>query len=138
MQRTATLFERLAPGQRQGNPVGPLGDEARLRASILANLRRVLGTRQGRARAHPDLGTPSPAELVQDYPACIARLQKTIGACIQSCEPRLAAVRVHHLAGAGDGFTVSFQITAELADGTRTGIAFATRVDPDGRIEIPR
>ena len=139
--RTQTLFERLAPATRTpavpGLAVrGPASDAAQLRISILANLRRVLGTRQGHAAAQPELGIPAPGDLLQDYPACIPRLQKTIGACIQRYEPRLTAVRVHHLDDGEDALRIRFQISAEVADGLHTRMVIESQVDPTGQFEI--
>lgn len=130
--RSHTLLERLAQPQKTENPDG---DTDRLRLSILANLRRVLSTRQGHAPAQPDLGTPSPSEIIQDHPACIARLQHTVGLCIQRYEPRLANVRVRHAASDLADCTLRFQIYAELADGLRTAVTFTTHVNALGRLE---
>ena len=128
------MLERLAYAGRID--VGPVNDDLRLRTSILANLRRVLGTRQGHAPAQPDLGTPSPSELIQDHPACIPRLQRTLGSCIERYEPRLTAVRVRHVASDGETLDLRFQISAELADGSRAPLTFTTRVDTSGRVDL--
>jgi len=62
-----TLWERLAAASNSlGRSRSTTGDAARLRTSILTNLRRVLGTRTGNAPAQLDLGTPAPS--------CSARL----------------------------------------------------------------
>jgi type VI secretion system lysozyme-like protein len=134
--RTQTLLDRLAPAARQPALRGPLSEAVQLRQSILANLRRVLGTRLGHAAAQSELGIPAPVDLLQDYPACIPRLQKTIGACIQRYEPRLIAVRVHHLEEGDDALRIRFQITAELADGLHTRMVIDSQVDPTGHLEI--
>jgi type VI secretion system lysozyme-like protein len=134
--RTQTLLDRLAPAVRQTPVRGQPSEGAQLRQSILANLRRVLGTRLGHAAAHRELGIPAPADLLRDYPTCIPRLQKTIGACIQRCEPRLSAVRVHHLDEGDDALRIRFQITAELADGLHTRMVIDSQVDPTGHLEI--
>ena len=132
-----TLWERLAAA---GDSLAPsrstTGDAARLRNSILANLRRVLGTRTGHAPAQLDLGTPAPSELIRDFPACIPRLQRAIGVCVQKYEPRLAAVRVQHVPGDEGDLTIRFQISAVLADGARTPVTFSTRVDDHGHLDL--
>ena len=134
--RTRTLLERLAPAARTPSVRGQISEAAQLRQSILANLRRVLGTRLGHAAAQPELGIPAPGDLLQEYPACIPRLQKTIGACIQRYEPRLTAVRVHHLADGEDALRIRFQISAEIADGFHTRLVIESQVDPTGHLEI--
>lgn len=132
-----TLLERLAAaGDRVGRARSTAGDAQRLRASILANLRRILGTRLGHAQAQPELGTPAPSELIRDHPACIARLQRAIGSGIQRYEPRLTAVRVQHLPGESGETTIRFAISAVLADGSRTPVTFATKVDDHGRLDL--
>lgn len=137
--KSATLLERLARAGGGDQHVHS-NDATRLRDSILANLRRVLATRQGHAPAQPDLGTPSPSELIKDYPASIPRLQRTLGSCIQRYEPRLTAVRVRHLAhdsaADSDALGLRFQISAELADGSRTPLLFTTQVDAHGRVDL--
>ena len=112
------------------------GDALRLHHSILANLRRVLGTRIGHAPAQLDLGTPAPSDVVRDYPACIPRLQRAIGVCVQKYEPRLAAVRVQHVPGEAGDVTIRFQIAAVLANPARTPIIFAMQVDNQGHLEL--
>ena len=132
-----TLWERLAAAtDTLGRSRSTTGDAALLRTSILTNLRRILGTRTGHAPAQPDLGTPAPSELIRDYPACIPRLQRAIGVCVQKYEPRLTAVRVQHVPGDEGDLTIRFQISAVLADGTRTPITFSTRVDDHGHLDL--
>jgi type VI secretion system protein len=129
--RPDTLMERLADGGAGAR----LDDRTRLRQSILRNLRDVLNTRLGNAPAQPDLGTPPPSELVQDYPACIPRLQKSIAEGIGKYEPRLTAVRVVHIHEEG-ALSLQFQITAMLADGSRTPMSFSTQVEHTGVVKL--
>lgn len=137
MRSPITLLERLAAaGDSLGKARSTAADGHRLRQSILANLRRVLGTRLGHAPAQADLGTPAPSELIREYPACIPRLQRAIGVCIQRYEPRLTAVRVQQLPGEDGDPTIRFQISAVLADGSRSPITFSTRVDDHGHLDL--
>ncbi len=133
--RAETLLERMSRA-RHVEVHGPASEATRLRQSILANLRRVLATRQGHAPAQPDLGTPSPSELIQDHPACIPRLQRTLGSCIQRYEPRLTAVRVRQVPTEGEAVGLRFHISAELADGSRQPLSFTTDVDHSGRVNL--
>ena len=73
MTKSATILERMAKAGRQGAP-SAVSDRNALKQSILANLQNILNTRLGHAAAQPDLGTPPPNELIQDYPACIDRM----------------------------------------------------------------
>lgn len=130
--RPDTLLERLATDPRA--PVKG-DDRTRLRQSILRNLRDVLNTRVGNAPAQPDLGTPPPSELVQDYPACIPRLQKSLADCIAKYEPRLTNIRVNHIHEEGS-LSLQFQITAMLADGSRTPVSFSTQVEHTGVVKL--
>lgn len=128
--RPATLLERLAgDGTRIADP------RLRLRQSIMRNLRDVLNARAGHAKAQMDLGTPPPSELVQEYPACIPRMQRSIAACIAKYEPRLEGVRVTFLPQEGS-LSLHFQVAAQLADGSRTPVSFSTQVDQRGQVSL--
>jgi type VI secretion system protein len=128
-----TLLERLATAGH--DPEAHIAPAERLRRSVLRNLGRMLNARQGHARAQPDLGTPPPNELVQDYPASIPRLQQAIAESIRRYEPRLVGVRVTWL-DKGDPLTIHFQIHAALNDGSRTPMQFSTAFDPSGRVRV--
>ncbi len=144
-----TLLERLAAASN-GNPERrtSVGDDARLRTSILANLRRVLSTRVGHAPAQPEYGTPAASELIRFFPACIPRLQRAIGVCVHTYEPRLTAVRVEYVpsdqsdgsdgndGSGGSDLTIRFHISAVLNDGSRTPLTFSTRVNDHGQVDL--
>lgn len=131
--RSNTLLERLAATQiREKTSEGAL----QLRLSILANLRRVLSTRQGHAAAQLDLGTPSPSEIIQDYPACIARLQQAVGVCVQKYEPRLTNIRVRHEVDESSNCLLRFHLYAEIADGLQTPLNCTTSVNARGCLEL--
>ena len=132
-----TLLERLA-AVSDGNPERrtSIGDDARLRASILANLRRVLATHVGHAPAQPEYGTPAASELIRYFPACIPRLQRAIGVCVHTYEPRLTAVRVEYVPGDEGDLTIRFHISAVLNDGSRTPLKFSTRVNDHGQVDL--
>lgn len=132
-----TLLERLA-AVSNGNPErrSSIGDDARLRASILANLRRILATHVGHAPAQPDYGMPAASELIRNFPACIPRLQRAIGVCVHTYEPRLITVRVEHVPGDEGDPTIRFHISALLNDGSRTPLSFSTRVNDHGQVDL--
>lgn len=128
--RPVSLLERLAGG---GATVPD--PRQRLRQSILRNLRDVLNARAGHAKAQMDLGLPPPSDLVQEYPACIPRLQRAIADGIARYEPRLEGVRVVHVPQEGS-LSLHFRVAAQLADGSRTPVSFSTLVAHGGRVSL--
>ncbi len=136
MTKSATILERMAKAGRQLAP-SAVSDRNALKQSILSNLQNILNTRLGHAAAQPDLGTPPPNELIQDYPACIDRMHANIRACIIKYEPRLANVQVQYVHDANDVVSLHFQVLAQIADGVgRTPISFKTLVDKRGQVGI--
>jgi type VI secretion system protein len=133
-----TLLERLARaelGERSARTSG--SDQSELRLSILGNLRDVLATRRGSAPAQPDLGTPSPNELRQNFPNSVSDLQRTIADCIRRYEPRLRDIEVSYIQVEGEALTVHFQIHAQLlVDGRKRSISFETTVDHRGKWQL--
>jgi type VI secretion system protein len=105
----ASLFARLAPGGTTAS-----NELDQVRASVLRNLQRLLGTRLGAAAAVPDLGMPAPRSVIETWPACGPQLQRTLLAGIQRFEPRLRGVRIVPLV---DGDGPGFRLTADLLSG---------------------
>jgi type VI secretion system protein len=131
----ATLFERLLTAGAASRSTGT--DQRAALHSVLGNLRDILGTRQGSAAAHPDLGLPPPNELRQNYPASIADMQKAIAETITRYEPRLREVKVTYIQIEGEQLTVHFQISAALViAGHRQLVAFETCVDHAGKVKV--
>jgi type VI secretion system protein len=131
----ATLFERLLLAGASSRSTGT--DHRAAMASVLANLRDILGTRQGSSAAQPDLGLPPPNELRQNYPASIADLQRAVAATITRYEPRLRDVKVTYIQVEDEPLTVHFQIAAALVvDGQRQLVAFETCVDHSGKVKV--
>ena len=129
------LIERLIAGGKSLRLVP--GDHRALMASIRSNLLDVLGSRQGSALAHPDLGLPPPNELRQNFPASIADVQRAITATIARYEPRLRDVQVTYVQVEGEHLVVHFQISASLVEGgRRQAINFETSIDHSGRVEV--
>lgn len=135
MAISATLFERLLIA---GSPKrSAASDQRAALQSVLANLRDILGTRQGSALAQPDLGLPSPSELRQNFPASIGDIQKAIAESIVRYEPRLRDVKVTYIEIENDPLTVNFQVSANLVvDGHRQLVAFETGVDHAGKVKV--
>jgi type VI secretion system protein len=131
----ATLFERLLTSGAGRRSTG--ADQRVALQSVLANLRDILGTRQGSAAAQPDLGLPPPNELRQNYPASIADMQRAIAETIVRYEPRLREVKVTYIQVEDEQLTVHFQVTAALmVDGHRQAVAFETCVDHAGKVKV--
>jgi type VI secretion system protein len=135
MSTGATLFERLLG---VGSPKRSTGADQRVALhSVLANLRDILGTRQGSAAAQPELGLPPPNELRQNYPASIADMQRAIAETISRYEPRLREVKVTYIQVEDEQLTVHFQVSAALVtDGHRHLVAFETCVDHAGKVKV--
>jgi type VI secretion system protein len=136
MFKSSTLLERLA---QAGQPAAPsaVSDRGVLKQSIMRNLQNILNTRLGHAQAQPDLGTPPPNELIQDYPACIDRMHETIRECIAKYEPRLSGIQVQYVHDDNDVLSLHFQVVAQVADGSsRAPFSFKTLVDKHGQVGI--
>lgn len=131
-----TLLERLRkPGdenlRRAGSSVRDRLD------SVLGHLQRMLNTRQGNAPAVPDYGVPDLSDIVREFPESRQTLEQAIRRSIERYEPRLADVRVRYAPSEKDILTLTFEVTARLlVDGSKTGISFVTRIDPDGRVDV--
>ncbi len=135
MSMGATLFERLLTAGTPSRTTG--SDQRAAMQSVLANLRDILGTRQGSSAAQPDLGLPPPNELRQNYPASIAEMQRAIAETITRYEPRLREVKVTYVQIENERLTVHFQVAAALViDGHRLNVAFETCVDHAGKVKV--
>lgn len=137
MLRSITLLERLTLAA-QGKGVRTLReDRAAVLRSVLGNLGHLLNTRQGSAAAQPDLGVPSPHELMQGFPETLDDARRAIKTCITMYEPRLTNVVVTHLVDETSDLVIRFQVSAQLAGGTtRDPVSFRTAVTPDGILRI--
>ncbi len=134
-QPGSMLIDRLLAGGKDLRLVP--GDHSALMASVLSNLRDVLGSRQGSAQAQPDLGLPPPNELPHNHPASIADVQRSIATTITRYEPRLSDVQVTYVQVEGEQLTVHFQISATLVIGNRRQtIALETCVDHSGQVRV--
>ena len=135
MSMGATLFERLLSAGTAGRSTG--SDQRAAMQSVLANLRDILGTRQGAAAAQPDLGLPPPNEIRQNYPASINEIQRAIAETITRYEPRLREVKVTYIQVENEHLTVHFQVAAALViNGQRQMVAFETCVDHAGKVKV--
>lgn len=132
------LLERLAaPDSRTVARDRSFGDnDAAVVRSVLHNLRRVLNSREDSAEAQPDLGLPSPQELLQNWPVSRERALTAIRRCIEHYEPRLCEVIVRTVPYAPGDIALGFQIAARLIGPSRTPISLTTAVTSDGRVSL--
>lgn len=131
-----TLFERLSKPRTRG--ARTLADSTpELVRSVLHNLQNILNARLGNAAAQPDLGMPAPSEITRGGQDGVANIIRTLRACVEKYEPRLAGIDVVHLESDNDALSLRFQVTARIASSKdETYISFDTLVDPTGRIKV--
>jgi type VI secretion system protein len=133
-----SLFERLRDAAN-GVPPRMEDDEGDYMQSILANLNRVLNTRQGQSPAHADLGIPAPSEIAYNFPDSIDDVQRSLAGSIEKYEPRLAGVRVIYVESEDDVLTLHFHISAKLIVGDeQRPVAFDATVGAEGRVNVAR
>jgi type VI secretion system protein len=109
----------------------------RLAESVLANLRRLLNSRQGIAPIQADYGIPDLCDVAHNFPEAIGGMRKAIKAAVEKYEPRLRRVNVKHVEAPDDIFALRFEITAELiTEGERASVWIETRIDSSGEVEL--
>ncbi len=137
MLNNVTLFERLTHAAREGGPRTIKEDRAAIMRSVMVNLQRVLNSHQGDSAAQPDLGIPSPHELMRGYPATTDVALRAVKTCIQRFEPRLTNVLVSVDRSDEHRLAIGFSISAQLAGGDRRDpVKFFTVITPDGRMRM--
>ena len=137
MLRSISLLERIERAAREGGARTVKEDRAAVMRSVLRNLQRILNTRQGSAAAHPELGIPSPHELMRGYPATTEVALQAVKACIQRYEPRLVNVVVQIDPAEAERMAIGFTVSAQLAGGDRRDpVSFHTSIHPDGRMRL--
>jgi len=126
------LLERLAaPDVRHA-----ASDPAAVVRSVIYNLRRVLNSREGSAPAQPELGLPSPHELLQNWPVSREAALAAVRRCVQRYEPRLTDVVVRSVPYSPGDTALSFQVAARLIGPERTPVTLTTAVTADGRVSL--
>lgn len=107
------------------------------RASILAHLQAMCGTRLGAMRVRPDYGLPPITEMVHSFPDAAGALARALAQTIEKYEPRLADVRVRHVPTQALDLVVTFEVTAVLRSSEqRTPLRFATTIDASRRVHV--
>lgn len=137
MLRSITLLERLNRAAAEGGVRTVKEDRGAVMRSVLLNLQRLLNTRSGSAAAQPELGLPSPHEMLVDYPASVEQAQRAVKTCIQRYEPRLTNIVVSVDKDDDQKKAIAFAVSAQLAGGDRRDpVSFHTAISPDGRIRL--
>ena len=107
-----------------------------VRDAILIHLRHLCTTHMSSALAAPDYGLPDIGESMHNFPGTIGILGQALTAVIRKYEPRLINVRVDHVPSEEVELLIRYEITAQLADGDETPVAFETRIDTTRRVSI--
>ncbi|MDK2955244.1 MAG: type secretion system protein [Desulfovibrionales bacterium] len=115
-----------------------LSDPARVVASILSHLRKILNTRQGSALIAEDYGVPDFTDLASNFGLdAIPDIERSINQTILKYEPRLNNVKVVYVPQASDVLSVPFKLEAEIRLEDRVvPVVFETVLEADGRINI--
>lgn len=101
--------------------------------SVLAHLSLLLNTRRGSSPADEGFGMADLTDVLRDFPAGIATLQRMIAEAIQRYEPRLKNVSVRPLGPSTAQLCVSFEVRAQLR-GTR--VQLQTKLSPNGLVSV--
>lgn len=136
MPRERSLLERLRDPE-PGAARTIHENTGRLAESVIANLRRLLNSRQGIAPIQADYGIPDLCDVIHNFPEATAGMRKAIKAAIEKYEPRLKRVTVKHVEAPDDVFALRFEITAELVtEEERASIWIETRIDSTGEVDV--
>lgn len=136
MPRERTLLERL---QRPEEDLRPTIHEntARLRESVLANLRRLLNSRHGIAPIQELYGIPDLCDVIHNFPEAVGAMRKAIKTSIETYEPRLKKVTVTHVEAPDEVLSLRFEIKAELiTEEDRESVWIETRIDSKGAVAV--
>ncbi|WP_420965350.1 type VI secretion system baseplate subunit TssE [Bradyrhizobium sp. B120] len=102
-----SLMERLEDGTETNQ-----GSFGRFRASVLANLHRVLNSRQGCCETRPDFGMPDLNEAVGQGADAVRALAHSLKHQIETFEPRLNNVSIRFHADPDNPLQLSFHVNA--------------------------
>jgi type VI secretion system protein len=138
MPRERSLLERLRdPEADRSRSIHE--NTARLADSVMANLRRLLNSRNGVTPTRDDYGIPDLSDMVHSFPEATSRMRTAIKAAIERFEPRLRQVSVKPVASPDDPLALHLEITAQLVTSDqRASVWFETRIDPGGSVSLKR
>jgi len=132
-----TLLERIEAAD-DGRPV-PAGrqDPSVLADSILTSLTRVLNSRGGCAETRVEYGLPDFNDYVNRLPDAVPAIGRAVKDQIESFEPRLSNVEVHHVDDPDHPLSLCFHIEAVFhLNGKRHRIGLNTVVADDGFVYV--
>jgi type VI secretion system protein len=111
--------------------------ESELRDSVLQHLQGMCSTRIGSMLTHPDYGIPDVSDMVHSFPHAISMMQRALKHTIEAYEPRLANVRITHVASQTGDLIVRFDVTAQLVgDNGRSPVKFETTFDVSRKLTV--
>jgi type VI secretion system protein len=117
--------------------VGSASAERALRESILQHLQAMCSTRLGSMLIRPDYGLPPVSEMVHSFPDAIGAIARALAHTIDTYEPRLANVRVRHVAAETASLIIRFEVTANLRGSEgEAPFKFATSIDASRRVTV--
>ncbi|MEM1043037.1 MAG: type VI secretion system baseplate subunit TssE [Bacteroidota bacterium] len=115
----ASLYDVLRGRFGDGRRTETVAPEAQREHSIVANLDRLLNTRQGALSHLPGYGLPDISDVYREMPGSVVELKRAIESTVETFEPRLRRVRVEHQATDRYAMQLVFLLTAETLDGDR-------------------
>ena len=124
MSSHLSLFDVLTGYLYEGQEVDRVDESSYIGLSVMSNLSRLFGTRQGTIDHLPDYGLPDITTIYRDIPDTIEKLRESIETAVRTYEPRLRDVKVDYEKGSRAQFRLTFIVKAKLAG--RTPVAFKT------------
>jgi type VI secretion system protein len=137
MPNDRSLFERLeravAPDETMPTPFDP----SLLAESVIANLRRILNTRQGSAETRVDYGLPDLNDAFRIRTEAVPTIIRVVTEQVNKFEPRLKDVDVMFQLDEEYGLNMRFSVRAllVLGDGTEP-VRFDTTFGDNYRVSI--
>lgn len=142
MIRDQRLLERIGRAEDGGlvraEERATQADPNRLRASVIAHLRRILNTRQGSVAIDPDYGIPDFSQLPGSFaPPEAKRIEREIAAAVKRYEPRIHSVEVRFNGAPAQGSSMGFTLRATIEhEGRALDLDLATGVGADGAVSL--
>jgi type VI secretion system protein len=140
MPPTRSLFERLRRVPTSAS-IGHVTthDLDDLRRSVIANLERILNSREGMSLGCASYGLPDLTQIVNGVPERAREIEQSIERCIKMYEPRLSQsqIEVEHVPNAHGPMTACFRIRASVHAGkSAEEVWFETVVVSSGRVKL--
>lgn len=130
----ASIFDVLSGSFANGRPVTSVSENQRLLMSVVSNLNRLFNTRRGTVGHLPDYGLPDMLTVYRDSPQSADELRRAVKKSIETCEPRLNRVRVHHRETNEHSMRLVLIVKAELKNGER--VRFETTFESQKTVKV--